>query len=44
MNEKEYYSFIFKKYYDKRETIVPYEWLPQWSNEENPSGRLILND
>jgi len=44
MNEKEYYNFIFKKYYDKRENIVPYEWLPKWSNEENPSGRLILND
>lgn len=42
LNEKEYYKKIFNKYYSGYETIIPYEWLPRWSNESNPSGRLIL--
>ena len=42
LNEKEYYKKIFNKYYSGYEKIIPYEWLPKWSNESNPSGRLIL--
>ena len=43
MNEKEYYKYIFNKYYEGHEKIIPYEWLPKWTNEDNPSGRLILD-
>lgn len=42
MSEKVYYKTIFQKYYDGYESICPYEWLPKWIDESNPSGRLIL--
>ena len=42
MNEKDYYKSIFSNYYKGYEYIVPYEWLPKWCNETNPSGRLLL--
>lgn len=42
--EDEYYMSVFRKYYKGRENIVPYKWLPKWTNEENPSGRLIKFD
>jgi asparagine synthase (glutamine-hydrolysing) len=41
MNEKDYYKSIFSNYYKGYEYIVPYEWLPKWCNETNPSGRLL---
>ena len=42
--EKNLYSDIFKKYYEKSYNIIPYEWMPKWINNvgNNPSGRLIL--
>ena len=40
--EKQYYLELFKKYYNGCEYICPYEWLPRWVNQINPSGRLIL--
>ena len=43
LSEKEYYMKVFQKYYKGHESIVPYEWLPKWTLESNPSGRLILN-
>jgi asparagine synthase (glutamine-hydrolysing) len=39
--EKQYYRHVFQKYYKGYEYIVPYEWLPKWCDEENPSGRLV---
>ena len=42
LTEDEYYQSVFKKYYGGRESIVPYQWLPKWTDEMNPSGRLIL--
>jgi asparagine synthase (glutamine-hydrolysing) len=42
LSEDEYYQSIFQKYYPGREYIVPYQWLPKWTHEMNPSGRLIL--
>lgn len=41
LTEKEYYQNIFEKYYLGHKEIIPYEWLPKWSNQSNPSGRLI---
>jgi len=40
--EKEYYLKTFQKYYPKQENIIPYEWMPKWSEQENPSGRLLI--
>ena len=42
MTEDEYYQSIFQKHYPGREYIVPYQWLPKWTELSNPSGRLIL--
>jgi asparagine synthase (glutamine-hydrolysing) len=42
--EQDYYKSIFDKYYGGKEYIVPYAWLPKWTDEVNPSGRLILGD
>ena len=42
MSEKDYYKYLFSKYYKNYEYIVPYEWLPKWTEQSNPSGRLIL--
>lgn len=44
LSEDEYYYSVFQKYYSGREGIVPYKWLPKWTNELNPSGRLILKN
>ena len=41
-NESLWYRDIFEKYYPRNEKIVPYFWLPKWTDELNPSGRLIL--
>ena len=43
ISEDEYYQCVFKKYYGGREYIVPYQWLPKWTDQMNPSNRLILN-
>ncbi len=42
--EKDLYSTLFKKHYEKSYDIIPYEWMPKWVDCEsgNPSGRLIL--
>ena len=40
--EKEYYKYVFNKYYKGTEHIIPYEWLPKWSGVSNPSNRLIV--
>ena len=42
LSEDDYYQSLFQKYYRGREYIVPYQWLPKWTHETNPSGRLIL--
>ena len=42
LNEKEYYLSVFEKYYPTYETIIPYYWMPKWSQENNPSGRLVV--
>jgi asparagine synthase (glutamine-hydrolysing) len=44
LSEDEYYYSVFQKYYSGRERVIPYKWLPKWTNELNPSGRLILKN
>ena len=48
-HEKEYYDFIFDKYYANHRDTIPYLWMPKWNKKwnnnntlDNPSGRLIL--
>ena len=42
-NEKEMYHSIFNKYYSDCKDIIPYEWMPKWTENvgDNPSGRLL---
>jgi len=43
MNEKDMYKYIYDKYYSGIENI-PYMWMPKWSDQKNPSNRLIISD
>jgi asparagine synthase (glutamine-hydrolysing) len=42
-NEKEMYHSIFNKYYPDCKNIIPYDWMPKWTENvgNNPSGRLL---
>ena len=39
--EKYYYKNIFHKYYPNCEKIVPYYWMPKYTNTEDPSARTL---
>ena len=39
--EQEYYRYIFTQHYPHLESIVPYFWMPKWSNTTDPSARTI---
>ena len=43
LNEENLYLKIFNKYYPNYENIIPYNWMPKWTAQNNPSGRLINN-
>ena len=43
LNEEKLYLKIFNKYYPNYENIIPYNWMPKWSEQNNPSGRLIID-
>lgn len=44
MNEKEYYKYVFDKYYNGYDNAIPHYWMPKWSgNIDNPSNRLIID-
>ena len=40
--ESELYQMIYNKYYNGINNI-PYMWMPKWSNQGNPSNRLIID-
>lgn len=39
--EKKYYKNIFSKYYKNHENLIPYYWMPKWSNTNDPSARTL---
>ena len=39
--EQMYYRYIFEKKFPKREHIIPYFWMPKWSNTTDPSARTL---
>ena len=41
MDEKDMYQMFYDKYYKDIKNI-PYMWMPKWTDQKNPSGRLIL--
>jgi len=39
--EKYYYKSIFDKYYPNSEKIIPYFWMPKYTNATDPSARTL---
>ena len=39
--EQMYYRYLFEKKYPKRENVIPYFWMPKWSNTTDPSARTL---
>ena len=39
--EQIYYRYLFEQLYPKRENIIPYFWMPKWSNTKDPSARTL---
>ena len=37
-----YYRQIFESYYEGKAEIIPYFWMPKWTNAIDPSARTIL--
>jgi asparagine synthase (glutamine-hydrolysing) len=41
--EKRYYKMLFLKYFENRENIVPYYWMPKYTSSTDPSARMLTN-
>ena len=39
--EQMYYRYLFEQKYNKRENVIPYFWMPKWSNTTDPSARTL---
>jgi len=39
--EKKYYKSIFLKYYPNQESIIPFYWMPKYTNTMDPSARTL---
>ncbi len=39
--EQLYYRYLFELEYPNREKIIPYFWMPKWSNSKDPSARTL---
>ena len=39
--EQYYYRTIFEQYYPKMGTILPYFWMPKYTNATDPSARTL---
>jgi asparagine synthase (glutamine-hydrolysing) len=40
-SEQSYYYKLFQKDYPHCEHIIPYYWMPKWSNTDDPSARTL---
>ena len=36
-----FYRKIFESYYPGKSNVIPYFWLPNWSDEIDPSAREL---
>ena len=41
--EKRYYKMLFLKYFENRENVVPYYWMPKYTASTDPSARTLSN-
>ena len=39
--EKQYYREIFDKYYPRLDNIIPYFWMPKYTNATDASARTL---
>ena len=39
--EQMYYRYLFEKKFPNRENVIPYFWMPKWSNTTDPSARTL---
>ena len=39
--EKNYYKSIFLNYYPNQESIIPFYWMPKYTNATDPSARTL---
>jgi asparagine synthase (glutamine-hydrolysing) len=39
--EKIYYKSIFNKFYPLQESILPYFWMPKYTDAKDPSARTL---
>lgn len=40
--EQQYYRYIFEKHYPNQAHLVPYFWMPKWSDTNDPSARTLV--
>ena len=39
--EQKYYRYLFEQDYEHQCQVIPYFWMPNWSNTTDPSARTI---
>ena len=39
--EQIYYKRLFDEYYPNKFSVIPYYWMPRWSNTKDPSARTL---
>lgn len=39
--EMAYYKGLFLQYYPRAENVIPYYWMPKWTNATDPSARTL---
>tara|TARA_A100001011_G_scaffold382880_1_gene453359 strand:- start:44 stop:1645 length:1602 start_codon:yes stop_codon:yes gene_type:complete len=39
--EQQYYKKIFTEFYTNKDGVIPYYWMPKWSDTKDPSARTL---
>ena len=39
--EQAYYKMLFDEYYPNKFSVIPYYWMPKWSDTKDPSARTL---
>ena len=39
--EQQWFRKVFESHYGNAHAIIPYEWLPKWANQKDPSARAL---
>jgi len=41
--EQYYYRSLFHRFYPNNEKVIPYFWMPKYTNTNDPSARTLTN-